>query len=128
MASIAMAGEFAMLASVVGICVCWKDAVATASLLLRSHKFVALCASSGIAVLPIAFYLLEPSSNTSGLVAERVYAIAALILLALVGCPSAIALYFSQPRRTLFWLFCVSTLISTSGAILIGLACMGVAA
>jgi len=93
-----------------------------------SRRLAALFTSSCIAILPIGFYFLEPSSSASNLIAMRVYAIGTLLLLALVGCPSAIALYFSQSKRSFFFLFCASTVGATSAAILIGLACMGVAA
>jgi hypothetical protein len=116
-----------MLTSVVGLIACWKHSAASSSL-FQSQRLVALCTSSCIAILPIGFYLLEPSSRASGLIAMRLYAIGAFLLLALVGCPSAIVLYFSQSERSFFWLFCASTLGSTFGTILIGLACMGVAA
>ena len=127
MVSIAMAEGVVMLASTIGLVACWKHSASTASQ-ARSRRLVALFTSSCIALLPIGFYLLEPSNSASNLIAMRVYAIGTLLLLALVGCPSAIVLYFSQSKRSFFFLFCASTVGATSAAILIGLACMGVAA
>ena len=125
MASIVTAEAFGIFVSIVGLVVCWRHSIASVPL-LRRGALVALCLSTCISILPEAFYLLEPSSG-SGLIAARVYAIGTLLLFTLVGCPSAIALYFARAKRSYFWLFCVSTLASTFGTCLIGMSCMGLA-
>jgi hypothetical protein len=127
MSAVVMAEAILVLSSIAGLILCWKDFVANAPF-TRDRRMLALCMSSFIGVLPLGFYLLEPSSSGSNLIEIRVYSIGILLLLSLVGCPSAIALYFSQPKRSFFFLFCASTVGATSGTILAGLASMGVSA
>jgi ABC-type Mn2+/Zn2+ transport system permease subunit len=127
MSVVVMAEAILVLTSIAGLICCWREFFANGPF-TRDRRMLALFMSSSIGVLPLAFYLLEPSSRASSLIEVRVYSIGILLLMSLVGCPSAIALYFSQPKRSFFFLFCASTVGATSGTILAGLASMGVSA
>ena len=86
-----------VLASVAGLIVCWRQLLSTVPN-PRDRRMLALGISSVIGLLPVIFHILEPVNGASSSIELRVYGTGLTVLLSLVGCPSAIALYFPNQK------------------------------